>query len=409
MADPVPDTPTNEIYGSGIASLIGGSGMISLDGQSIQLPPDDQGFDINDDISSINDSTYNPGAGGPPSIYSGAMKIVGTAESMEEGKLNRLTPASIALSDQMRSGDDKALQEQNSTSEEGSGERNKIAPDMNNTSKISVKGKPVRRKGQGVCIPAWIQAAPKWLRFVIAFSTAMFIGAVVLVTIALSTALASRDEVSVVTNLTAPGPGNPSPETLAPSSIASGAPLDEAEVDSHSEDAIESSTPPKPEDSSVTEATKMPSPEKTETSAAAPGPESEETTSPPATEEENIGTDNASESPAATTTTDAPKATGTTESSNYDSMVTTFFVTGGRFTGDTLTNVPAQLRTLPVRGGTSFLVHLGDWNSPYATRCDRQSYQDVNDLFSNSSIPTYFLPGDNDYNGKWQENRIYLG
>ena len=87
-------------------------------------------------------------------------------------------------------------------------------------------------------------------------------------------------------------------------------------------------------------------------------------------------------------------------STEYDPYVTTFFVTGGRFTNDGLTSLPSQLRSMPVRGGTSFLVHLGDRNSPYATRCDEQSYADVGSLFSNSSMPVYFIPGDNDYNGK---------
>lgn len=44
------------------------------------------------------------------------------------------------------------------------------------------------------------------------------------------------------------------------------------------------------------------------------------------------------------------------------------------------------------------MIHLGDWNSPFATQCSEQSYQDVDALFSTSSVPVYFIPGDNEYN-----------
>ena len=79
------------MYGSGVASLIGDSG-ISLDGQSVQLP-DDAGYDLQDDISSIHDASYFKGSGQSPRI-----KIVGTAAGMEEGDMEALTPASTALS-----------------------------------------------------------------------------------------------------------------------------------------------------------------------------------------------------------------------------------------------------------------------------------------------------------------------
>ena len=45
------------------------------------------------------------------------------------------------------------------------------------------------------------------------------------------------------------------------------------------------------------------------------------------------------------------------------------------------------------------MFHLGDWNSPFATSCNEASFQVVDELFQNSPVPVYFVPGDNEYNG----------
>jgi hypothetical protein len=84
--------------------------------------------------------------------------------------------------------------------------------------------------------------------------------------------------------------------------------------------------------------------------------------------------------------------------------VVTVYLTGGRFIDDALTALPDQLATLPFDNNdptSTFLVHLGDWNSPFSTGCDETSYQTNVDLFSQSSIPVYFVPGDNEYNGTY--------
>mmetsp|Transcript_4098 Transcript_4098/g.6852 ORF Transcript_4098/g.6852 Transcript_4098/m.6852 type:complete len:226 (-) Transcript_4098:112-789(-) len=44
------------------------------------------------------------------------------------------------------------------------------------------------------------------------------------------------------------------------------------------------------------------------------------------------------------------------------------------------------------------MVHLGDWNSPFSTECDEESYQQVSLLYEASAVPVYFIPGDNEYN-----------
>jgi hypothetical protein len=77
-----------------------------------------------------------------------------------------------------------------------------------------------------------------------------------------------------------------------------------------------------------------------------------------------------------------------------------FFVTGGRFTGDSLAILPEQLTTLPNLDGNSILFHLGDWNSPFATSCVESSHEINDELYQNSALPVYFVPGDNEFNGE---------
>lgn len=78
-------------------------------------------------------------------------------------------------------------------------------------------------------------------------------------------------------------------------------------------------------------------------------------------------------------------------------MPTVFYVTGGRPQSSALTQYSTLLSTLPDEGN-SFMVNVGDWNSPFATGCNEQSYQDVDALYSLTSVPVYFVPADNEYN-----------
>jgi hypothetical protein len=44
--------------------------------------------------------------------------------------------------------------------------------------------------------------------------------------------------------------------------------------------------------------------------------------------------------------------------------------------------------------------YSGDWNSPFATSCVESYYYQTNvDLYKQSAIPVYFVPGDNEFNG----------
>jgi hypothetical protein len=386
--------------------------------EGVQIP-DDSVYDLQDDVSSINDYSYYRGVGGPPQI-----KIIGTAESMEEGNVELLSPSSLALTNE---GDGKAGKNQNKTMSTavnlslGDSDSPKKPPDMKKTRKLSV-----HRKQGSSWMPKWVSTAPTWLKCFIIFSTAFLVGAVVLVTVALTTALANETATSPATvdypsastpndHLVVSSPPPTSPSGMLPYDTYTGTTEDLVDDDAgNKEHMMSDSMAPSPT------ANKGPSPAVAESASIGVTPEPTPSTTDPAGQiatpvptgggTPTVEADDAvapvpTAQSSTTTNSDATAAVeqvGST-SAQYDPYVTTFFVTGGRFTNDDLTLLPSQLRSMPVRGGTSFLVHLGDWNSPYATRCDKQSYEDVGNLFSNSSMPVYFIPGDNDYNGTYSK------
>jgi len=425
-----------EVYGSGVASLIGGSG-ISLDGQSIQLPEDGGvNIDIQDDISSINESSYYRGFSEVPRI-----KIVGTASEdeqkrkrnvevdMEEGIASTKEPPSRTFLDKNTTNmNEQPTKEATAFTQEEAivsrviplGKIAKKYPYRGHTSKIHIKGisSVAYEKGGGsICLPLWVRAAPRWLKFVIVFSTAILVGAVVLVAVTLSTALATpRNESDVTPTVSSnanvspnadptepvlplPLPTVPEPfpreipsPTVSPQfqSDDNGFELDaKTELPQQTDDATEAPTEEPVEEQEQEEIDEETTKEETEMEAETSSTTEESAETTEETIEPSLQDDSLVAVPNADDAAKEP----------YDPMVTTFFVTGGRFTNEALEQIPEQLKTLPVRGATSFLVHLGDWNSPYATKCDEQSYQDVNALFSNSAVPVYFVPGDNDYNG----------
>lgn len=72
----------------------------------------------------------------------------------------------------------------------------------------------------------------------------------------------------------------------------------------------------------------------------------------------------------------------------------TIYVTAGRYSDDLLQQAGSDLGSIPTREGTAFMVHLGDWNSPSSTNCNKDSYKQVSQLFQASSVPVYFVMGD---------------
>ena len=93
-----------------------------------------------------------------------------------------------------------------------------------------------------------------------------------------------------------------------------------------------------------------------------------------------------SETPTAEPTTAAPSASPTIDTVNK--MV--IYLTAGSI------DESVNLDRFPTRRMTSFLVHLGDWNQE--DKCEKEDYAGVTQKFANSSIPVFFVMGDE---GKW--------
>jgi hypothetical protein len=221
---------------------------------------------------------------------------------------------------------------------------------------------------EGGCLPLWITEAPTWLKLVIVLSTALLVGAIVL--IGVGAALAVQEEQA------ADNQNNNAPIT-APFNSPVAAPITSPnDSPVMSPDNPPSGTPDNPPVASpVSRPVTAPT-----TEADDPTPAPVSASQPPL----------APGSTAAPTVGATPAPTGTTVS---------FFVTGGRFTGNSLAALPEQLQSLPNLDGNSVMFHLGDWNSPFATSCVESSYQTNVALYNQSAIPVYFVPGDNEFNG----------
>jgi hypothetical protein len=190
------------------------------------------------------------------------------------------------------------------------------------------------------CIPLWIRRAPYWLRVVFIGGLALLVAAAVLV--GLGVGLSKQESNNASKNVQSPisFAAPTSPPTLAPSPLVPVSQKNPTEVPTVAPTGIPSREP-----SAV------------------------------------------------------PLLQTNTPTETQDPEVFTFYVTGGRYSDDEIALVPERLENLPKNMGASFLLHLGDWNSP-SEGCEEQSYQDANALFSTSSVPVYFVPGDNEYNGK---------
>jgi hypothetical protein len=221
------------------------------------------------------------------------------------------------------------------------------------------------------CAPLWIKRAPRWLQIVLLLSAVLALLAVVLVAVSVSFAFRARGS--------------------SASSSAS------------------------PDGSGGDEGTGVLPPLRNDTSTTAPNP--------------NVNGDdssggNVSDDLNGTLTNITTVSNFTTSSPTIDwsSLVrTSFGVTAGRYPDELAAIVPELLpnftstRTvntayLPgetggdmadVESWPQFLVHLGDWNSPAYTNCGASAYTGIADMFSTSTIPVYFVPGDNEYNGTW--------
>jgi hypothetical protein len=325
------------------SSLMGASSGVSLDGQSLILPPDVEGG-ADDDMSSINTSNY--GGGGIKT----QMRILGTVDHDEEipnapqGTKEMIQREEARRLQRKRAENARKHNYERKAYPAGSSGRNDgikanstgVSKSMDDTTEVS--------DGPRGCLPIWLTDAPMWLKLVIVLSTALLVGAIVL--IGVGAALAVKEE----NVLQAQGNNGDGGSELPPMTLVPG--------ETDDEDYVAVTSPP-----------------------VRPG------TRPPA----------------ASTKAPTPKATGPTASPTAmpTSETVTFYATGGRFTGDARTALPDQLKTLPMIDGGTVMFHLGDWNSPFATSCNELSYQENAELYANSAVPVYFVPGDNEFNGEY--------
>ena len=325
--------PASELIGANSSAL-------SLDGRSLIVPND--GGD--EDMSSLGTSKYGGFnfSTGSAIGYIGNMKIVGRGEDYDnEGAPTPpyRSPNPSPHHYSSGAGDyDFQTTDYSVQTEEKEQARNYMEDKTEDDAKV---------ENEHGCLPLWIATAPLWLKLVIICSTALLLGAIVLIGVGASLA---KDK-SGASNAQVPT----LPETTAPVSVPT------------SPTATTSSAPP-----ASSQQTNAP-------------------TQPPST----ISVANAP-----TTGTILPQNTGTPTSSTVGPTVVNFFAMGGRFDEEELPLLTENLQSLPNMDGNTILFHLGDWNSPYATSCVETSYSDNVDVYSQSSVPVYFVPGDNEFNGK---------
>jgi len=72
----------------------------------------------------------------------------------------------------------------------------------------------------------------------------------------------------------------------------------------------------------------------------------------------------------------------------------TFFITGGHFKRSD--DVGPLLSALPSKEG-AFFLHLGDMNRPQWRDCDKKSWQILLDIWLASSVPLFVIPGEDDW------------
>ncbi|KAL3917716.1 MAG: hypothetical protein SGILL_004581 [Bacillariaceae sp.] len=347
------------------SDLIGpDSSALSLDGRSLIVPNDSGDLE---DMSSLGTSKYGGFnfSTGNAIGYIGNMKIVGRASEDYDNVDGPQPP--------YRSPNPSPYRHSSS----GGGEYDFAAGDYSVQTEEKERRQPEQYtepikedekvfdddEKQG-CLPLWIADAPFWLKIVMICSAALLIGAIVLIGVGASLAMNKSSAPSSSSNQDPVVPATPAP-TIAPGPDSSPISLTSAP---------EVTTPP------VSAPTAPP----TFASVATEPPVVVATTVPAETS-----------APTATTTS-KDTATGTEMPA---ANVINFFTMGGRFDEeDELTILNAGLPSLPNMDGNTILFHLGDWNSPYATSCVESSFTDNVDLFSQSSIPVYFVPGDNEFN-----------
>lgn len=240
------------------------------------------------------------------------------------------------------------------------------------------------------CLPQWLYKAPLWLKIIIIASVALLIGAAVL--IVAGAILAKRDTVSSSAAEESKN-GEAKPPTFKfPSSLPTSPPF------------AASGNVPMINETPVEALTEGPTGFPTTSSPTAPQtispttfPTTEPTVAPTTLEPTRAPTTSPTANPTATPTfTPTPPPTTKSPTPSPTQEMINFYVMGGRFDEEEITG----LESLPKFDGNTILVHLGDWNSPYTTLCSEDSFTSNAESYQKSTVPVYFVPGDNEYNGR---------
>eukprot|EP00547_Thalassionema_nitzschioides_P001659 CAMPEP_0194213018 /NCGR_PEP_ID=MMETSP0156-20130528/13300_1 /TAXON_ID=33649 /ORGANISM="Thalassionema nitzschioides, Strain L26-B" /LENGTH=543 /DNA_ID=CAMNT_0038940959 /DNA_START=160 /DNA_END=1791 /DNA_ORIENTATION=- len=263
--------------------------------------------------------------------------------------------------------------------------------------------------GGGLCAPSWLLDAPSWLKIAIVLSTALLVGAVVLLTVA-AALNSSADKDAKSSSATDSGnfvftPGTRTPLDLKPTSAPSDGPSTQPSLHSTSSPTIthrptfQGETYPPSSFPTTFFPSILPSVSPTDIPSYTPSeypshlPSTRPSSFPsivrsylptvfPSVSPTNIASEVPSISPSET-----PPITGSK---------TVFYLTAGRPLDQMLEAFEDSLGDLPTN--SDFMVHLGDFNRPLVTNCVEESYEVADSLYSRSSVPVYFLPGDNEYN-----------
>jgi len=57
----------------------------------------------------------------------------------------------------------------------------------------------------------------------------------------------------------------------------------------------------------------------------------------------------------------------------------------------------SKVRDIPEEQG-DFIIHLGDWGNSSSDRCSHNSYERIAQVYSNSIVPVFFVPGKREWN-----------
>ena len=201
-----------------------------------------------------------------------------------------------------------------------------------------------------------LRRAPLWLKVVFLFSVILLLSAIALVAIGFSLGLEESDDNNVLAS------ERGFPEGIFPTTTTAPASQD---TPAAAPDTPMPTTPMDDRDST-------PAPVATEPPTRLP------TTLPPTSSR-----------------TAPPQALATAPPIPDNTMVVYF--TAGRYPDYLLDQAPDLLGALPGTSSNAFLVHLGDWNFPPDTQCDKNSYKDVTKVFEDSKVPVQ---------GEWKPNQL---